>query len=62
VQAHHQLRLVMGSEPPAQLGEGEASTSALLWDLQAEPFIGARAPAPAVAADTAPHPTLQEAA
>jgi uncharacterized protein len=34
VQAHHQLRLVMGDEVPAR--------GVTLWDLQAEPFIGAR--------------------
>jgi len=64
VQAHHQLRMVMGD----QAHDGVASPSAVLWDLEAEPFIGARTPAPEVPAPptmpctTDPAPTLQEAA
>jgi uncharacterized protein len=64
VQAHHELRLVMG----AHSDDGAATPSAVLWDLQAEPFIGARTPAPEVqTTPTMPGtagfaPTMQEAA
>ncbi len=64
VQAHHELRLVMGD----QAHHGAANPSAVLWDLAAEPFIGARTPAPEVPAPpTMPcitdlAPTMQEAA
>lgn len=62
VQAHHELRLVIGEQPQDEATQGEVSPSAVLWDLQAEPFIGARAPAPAMPDATALAPTLQEAA
>jgi len=45
-----------------------ANHSAVLWDLEAEPFIGARTPAPEVPAPptmprtTDPAPAMQEAA
>jgi hypothetical protein len=64
VQAHRQLRLVMGD----QAHDGVANPSAVLWDLEAEPFIGARTAAPEVpASPTMPcttdlAPTMQEAA
>ena len=58
VQAHHELRLVMGEHAD----DGAANPSAVLWDLQAEPFIGARAPEPAMPGTTVLAPTMQEAA
>jgi len=64
VQAHHQLRLVMGE----RAHETAANPSAVLWDLEAEPFIGARVPVPEVTVPpsmpctTGLAPTMQEAA
>jgi len=68
VQAHHQLRVVMGDQPQDEVAQGGASESAVLWDLEAEPFIAARTPAPEVpASPTMPcttdlAPAMQEAA
>jgi AIR synthase-related protein len=62
VQAHHQLRLVLGDLTQDQMGNAGACPKAVLWDLQADPFIGARTPEPAMPDATALAPTLQEAA